>query len=112
MQSVALSREDVLRQEVPWAAFQGAGILSREQLELIYNLDDQPVPAQVALFHSKGTAMVTLFVDILTGVNKDDVICYALAMLVNMIEADGNVAAYFSQLLVASNGARRRGARQ
>ena len=52
-----MSSEDVLRQEVPWAAFQSAGIVTREQLELIYSMDDQPVTSQVALFHAKGTAV-------------------------------------------------------
>ena len=93
--------------EVPWAAFQGAGIITREQLELIYSMDDQPVARQVELFHEKGTNAVMLFVDILTGVNKDDVICYALAMLGNILDADANVANYFTQLLVSTNGARR-----
>ena len=37
----SLTNEDVLRSEIPWPSFQTAGILSKEQLELIYQLDKQ-----------------------------------------------------------------------
>ena len=66
----ALSNEDVLRTQVPWASFANAGIVSREQLEMLYSIDQQQAEAQVALFHSNGTGYVSLFVDVLTGINK------------------------------------------
>jgi len=99
------TNEEVLRSEVPWASFQTAGVLTKEQLEMIYTIDQQAVSAQVTLFHAKGTILVTLFVDILTGINKDDVICYVLAMLDEIMDADGSIAGLFVQLLVSSNGA-------
>jgi len=100
----ATTNEEVLRSEVPWASFQTAGILTKEQLEMIYTLDKQEVSAQVALFKSKGSVLVTLFVDILTGINKDDVVCYALAMLDQIFEAEPKVAGAFVQLLMTTNG--------
>ena len=66
----AMTNEEVLRTEVPWASFQSAGILSKEQLEMIYSLDKQEPKTQVAQFHARGTMLVSLFVDILSGINK------------------------------------------
>ena len=37
----SLTNEDVLRSEIPWPSFQNAGIISKEQLELMYQLDKQ-----------------------------------------------------------------------
>ena len=100
-----MTNEDALRAEVPWGSFQSAGIITRDQLEMIYSIDQQDPKTQVARFHAKGTAMVGTFVDILTGINKEDVVCYALAMLDTIIDADGHIASYFVQALVESSGA-------
>ena len=66
VKSLVLTNEIVLRTEVPWASFQSAGVISREQLDMIYSLLSQPVPSQVATFHLKGTALVSCFIDVLT----------------------------------------------
>ena len=68
--ATVLTNEDVLRSEVPWTSFATAGIITKEQCEMIYTLDDKSVAEQARLFHSKGAAFVSLFVDILTGINK------------------------------------------
>ena len=99
-----MSNEDVLRSEVPWPSFAAAGIISREQLEMIYSLDKQPTASQVAVFHDKGTAVVSLFIDIINGINKEDVICYTLAML-DEIMGDPKVPAFFPKLAAETNGA-------
>jgi len=36
-----MTNEDVLRSEIPWPSFQNAGIISKEQLEMMYLLDKQ-----------------------------------------------------------------------
>ena len=46
-----VTSEDVLRAEVPWPTFQSAGIITKEQLEMIYQLDKQSVETKLALFH-------------------------------------------------------------
>ena len=66
----SMTNEQVLAMQVPWASFQTAGIISKDQLELIYSIDQQPVPSQCATFHAKGAVMVSLFMDILSGINK------------------------------------------
>ena len=100
----------MLRSEVPWVSFQTAGIISKEQLELIYTLDKQDIAVQTAFFHNKGTKMVNLFVDILTGINKDEVISYTLAMLGEITEADSSCAQYFTALLSETEARQRHSA--
>jgi len=36
--------------QIGWQAYEAAGIISREQLEMLYCYDKQPIPTQVALF--------------------------------------------------------------
>ena len=48
----SLTNEDVLRTEIPWPAFQNAGIISKEQLEMMYLLDKQTVEHQALQFES------------------------------------------------------------
>lgn len=102
-----LTNEDVLRTAVPWTTFANAGIISRDQMELIYALDEHKASPsmQAGLFHEKGVAFVTLFADIITGINKDDVICYTLAMLDEITDADPKICSYFTKVVVESKGA-------
>jgi len=93
----------VLRKEVPWASFQAVGVISKDELEPIYASGKQDKFVQ--LLHSKGPVMVSLFVDILTGINKDEVISYALATLDELLDADGSCANYFTSLLSDTQGA-------
>lgn len=98
VKATMITSEDVLRSEVPWPAFQSAGIISKEQLELIYSLDKQDVQVQVSQFKSKGLDLAQMFVALLTGVNKDDAVCYLLAMLETIFDADGGLASYFIKI--------------
>lgn len=67
-----MTNEDVLRTEVSWTTYQAAGILTKEQLELIYTLvdDSSSTSSQVGLFKSNGPAFVELFVKVFTSINK------------------------------------------
>ncbi len=48
----SLTNEDVLRSEIPWPAFMTAGIISKEQLEMMYLLDKQSLDTQISQFES------------------------------------------------------------
>ena len=50
MKQGSLTNEDVLRTEIPWPSFMNAGILSKEQLEMMYQLDKQPLETQIKQF--------------------------------------------------------------
>jgi V-type H+-transporting ATPase subunit H len=100
----SLTNEDVLRSEIPWPAFQNAGIISKEQLEMMYLLDKQTVDNQVAQFEANGVALADLMSVILAGVNKDEVIQYILAMLDELLLAAPSIAGFFHELLVTSKG--------
>jgi V-type H+-transporting ATPase subunit H len=100
----ALTNEDVLRLDMPWKSFCTAGIITKEQLEMLYQLDKQPIETQVAKFEQRGTALVDLMKDLLAGVNKDEVIQYVLALLDELLTASPNLARFFALLLADSKG--------
>jgi V-type H+-transporting ATPase subunit H len=96
--------DDVLRTEVPWPTFLSAGIITKDQLEMIYQIDKQRTDTKLGLFHEKGTAHVELMKELLVGVNKDEYLQYVLAMLDELLAADSTVAKHFLALLVESKG--------
>ena len=55
MKQGSLTNEDVLRSEIPWPSFMNAGILSKEQLEMMYQLDKQPLDTQIKQFSAVRT---------------------------------------------------------
>ena len=100
----SLTNEDVLRTEIPWPSFQNAGIISKEQLEMMYLLDKQTVEHQALQFESNGVALTDMIATVLAGVNKDEVIQYILAMLDELLIVQPRIAGYFHELLVSSKG--------
>ena len=48
----SISNDEVLRAEIPWPSFQAAGIITKEQLAMIYHLDKQHIDAQLASFEA------------------------------------------------------------
>ena len=94
----------MLRSEIPWPSFQNAGIISKEQLEMMYLLDKQTVEHQALQFESNGVALTDMIATILAGVNKDEVIQYILAMLDELLNVQPRIAGYFHELLVSSKG--------
>ena len=42
----SLTNADVLGEQIPWPTYQAAGIISKEQLEMIYNIDKKPIAEQ------------------------------------------------------------------
>ncbi|KAL1511688.1 hypothetical protein AB1Y20_004978 [Prymnesium parvum] len=99
-----VTREDVLRAEIPWPTFQTAGIITKDQLEMIYQLDKQSIETKLALFHTRGVAHVELMKELLAGVNQDVVLQYVLATLDQLISADARICSHFQALLVQSKG--------
>ena len=100
----SFTNDTVLTAEVPWATFQTAGIITKEQLELIYELDKQPLKKQVAQFEARGAALVDVLRELLAGVSNADAIQYILALLDELLEASPSLALPFHALLHASKG--------
>jgi len=100
----SLTNEDVLRTEIPWPSFQNAGIISKEQLEMMYLLDKQTVEHQALQFETNGVGLTDMIATILAGVNKDEVIQYILAMLDELLIVQPRIAGYFHELLLSSKG--------
>ena len=100
----SFTNDTVLTAEVPWATFQTAGIITKEQLELIYELDKQPLKKQVAQFEARGAALVDVLRELLAGVSNADAIQYILALLDELLAASPSLALPFHALLHASKG--------
>ncbi len=98
------TNEDILRAEIPWATYQSAGIISKGQLELIYQLDKQPLQRQVEMFGARGPQNADMYIALLTGVTKDEPIMYIVTMLEEILVEKPALAAHFHAVLVESNG--------
>ncbi|KAJ1630712.1 armadillo-type protein [Pavlovales sp. CCMP2436] len=85
--------------QIGWNSYEAAGIISREQLEMLYCYDKQPIATQVALFMQRGEAYVELFVVILQNVNKDETVQYVLALLDDALIAKPELGLYWHELL-------------
>lgn len=55
----SITNEDILRAEIPWPSFHAASIITKEQLEMIYHMDKQPINVQIEKFEAVRTAHVS-----------------------------------------------------
>ena len=95
----SFTNDTVLTAEVPWATFASAGIITKEQLEMIYQLDKQPIKMQIAQFEARGPALVDVLRELLAGVSNADAIQYILALLDELLEASPALCLPFHTLL-------------
>ena len=104
-----ITNEDVLRREVPWSAFKEKGIISKDELELMYQLveivQSKSVAAQAALIEMRSAEHAQLFKALLTGVNKDEVVMYILSLLDELLKQKPTLASLFLAALYESGGA-------
>lgn len=104
-----ITNEDVLRREVPWSAFKEKGIISKDELELMYQLveivQSKSVAAQAALIEMRSAEHAQLFKALLTGVNKDEVVMYILSLLDELLKQKPTLASLFHAALYESGGA-------
>jgi len=107
VRTAAKTNEDALAIDVPWTTFASAGIITSDQMGLIYSLDEKKSnpSLQSGIFKEDGVAYVALFTAFFEGINKDEVIGYALAMLDEITFADTRVASFFTKVIVDSKGA-------
>jgi len=99
-----MSNEDVLADQVPWMQIQAAGIISKEQLQVVYELDKQPVDAQLAKIAKMGSSWVETIAALIAGCSKEEWTLYVLAMLDTLLTAKPELAADFHAVLFSSGG--------
>lgn len=100
-----LQNPQVLSAEVPWQSYNNDGIISREQLELIYCYDKQPVPTQARLFSNTGETYVEVFSTLLLNVNTEETVQYVLALLEEVLGCKPDLANYWHSVLRSTGGA-------
>jgi len=96
--------EDVLAESMPWAQFQEKGLISKAQLEMVYELDKQPIESQLAKIEKMGTAWVDMVAGLIGGVSKEDTTLYVLAMLEKLLAAKPDLVRDFHAVLFVSEG--------
>jgi len=99
------SNAEILATSVPWPSFQSAGIITTEQLELIYALDKKPMDAQVAAFSQAASSYVTLFSTLVAGVSKDESLMYVLVLVDKLFDAKPKLIGSFHTAFFESDGA-------
>ena len=91
----------------PWYE-QEKGIITKEQLASVYHLVElvttRQLSSQLLQFEARGVEMVSLFNALLTGVNKDEVVQYVLALMDELLLAQPAFAGQFHSALYATQG--------
>lgn len=100
----SLTNADVLAEQMAWPTYQSAGIISKEQLEMIYAIDKQPIDVQAERIEKRGIEYVKLITALLDGVSKEEVALYLLALLDEVATAKPHVLLYFHAALFESKG--------
>lgn len=81
-----------------------AGIITTEQLELIYAIDKKPMDIQVAAFKKAPGGYVALFSTLIAGVSKDDSLVYILVLADKLLEANPKLIGFFHAAFFESDG--------
>jgi len=100
----SLTNADVLAEQMAWPTYQAAGIISKEQLEMIYAIDKKPLSVQIACIEKKGVAYVKLITTLLEGISKEEVALYFLALLDELSSAKPSLLMYFHAAIYESKG--------
>jgi V-type H+-transporting ATPase subunit H len=100
----SLTNADVLGEQIPWPTYQAAGIISKEQLEMIYNIDKKPIAEQAKCIEARGVEYIKLITTLLDGISKEEVALYVLALLDELAAAKPQLLLFFHAAIFESKG--------
>ncbi|CAD7697492.1 unnamed protein product [Ostreobium quekettii] len=93
-----LDASDILQQDIPWAAYMTAKLISDKDLQLITRYDKQTPDVRAHLLEEDGPAYVEAFMTVLRNTTKEQVVQYVLATLDEMVIASpASVALFHTQ---------------
>jgi V-type H+-transporting ATPase subunit H len=95
MESPELTREEVLKRDIPWETYMTAKLINSRGLQLLRRYDHRPDSVQAALLDEDGVAYVSVFVGILRDISKQETVEYMLAMIDDMLIANPKRARLF-----------------
>ncbi|KAG0587002.1 hypothetical protein KC19_2G134000 [Ceratodon purpureus] len=90
-----LTREEVLKRDIPWETYMTAKLINSTGLQLLRRYDHRPAHVQSALLEENGVAYVRVFVGILRDISKQETVEYMLAMVDEMLTANPKRARLF-----------------
>jgi len=90
-----LTREEVLKRDIPWETYTTAKLINSTGLQLLRRYDHRPDNVQAALLEENGVAYVRVFVGILRDISKQETVEYILAMVDEMLTANPKRARLF-----------------
>eukprot|EP00850_Spirogloea_muscicola_P013575 SM000093S24386 [mRNA] locus=s93:12370:15155:+ [translate_table: standard] len=90
-----VSKEQVLRRDVPWETYMTAKLISGTDLQLLRRYDHRAPEVQAALLAEDGPAYVRTFLAVLRNVTKEETVEYALALVEDALAASPKHAALF-----------------
>ncbi|CAM6042900.1 unnamed protein product [Sphagnum compactum] len=95
MESPELTREEVLKRDIPWETYMTAKLINSRGLQLLRRYDHRPDSVQASLLDEDGVAYVSVFVGILRDISKQETVEYMLAMIDDMLIANPKRARLF-----------------
>eukprot|EP00850_Spirogloea_muscicola_P005334 SM000024S07796 [mRNA] locus=s24:490867:493516:- [translate_table: standard] len=90
-----VSKEQVLRRDVPWETYMTAKLISGTDLQLLRRYDHRSPEVQAALLAEDGLAYVRTFLAVLRNVTKEETVEYALALVEDVLANSPKHAALF-----------------
>ncbi|CAM6100948.1 unnamed protein product [Calypogeia fissa] len=90
-----LTRDMVLKRDIPWETYLTAKLITTKDLTLLRRYDHRRPEQQATLLDDNGVAYVGVFVGILSEITKQDTVEYVLAMIDEMLSANPTRARLF-----------------
>jgi V-type H+-transporting ATPase subunit H len=90
-----LTKEEVLKRDIPWEMYMNAKLINSTGLQLLRRYDHRPPNVQSALLEENGVAYIRVFVGILRDISKQETVEYMLAMVDEMLTANPKRARLF-----------------
>lgn len=90
-----LTREVVLKRDIPWETYLTAKLISGKGLTLLRRYDHRRSEQQASMLDDNGIAYVEVFVGILRDITKQDTVEYVLALIDEMLSANPKRARLF-----------------
>eukprot|EP00270_Netrium_digitus_P002987 TRINITY_DN1338_c0_g1_i3.p1 TRINITY_DN1338_c0_g1~~TRINITY_DN1338_c0_g1_i3.p1 ORF type:complete len:478 (-),score=155.16 TRINITY_DN1338_c0_g1_i3:309-1694(-) len=90
-----LTRDQVLKRDIPWETYMTAKLITRTGLQLLRRYDHRAKDIQAALIEEDGPAYLKTFLMIIRNVTKEETIEYALALIDELLSVNPKRARLF-----------------
>ncbi|KAJ7534492.1 hypothetical protein O6H91_13G096900 [Diphasiastrum complanatum] len=102
METAELTREQVLKRDIPWETYLTAKLITGTGLQLLRRYDHKPENVQTTLLNEDGAAYIRVFVSILRDITKEETVEYVLALVDELLSIDPKRARLFHDKSIQS----------